>query len=434
MRAQLLFADEQGRVYEHPTLLALVRDGEDPGGAALPAEEPAPLPTHASLSALPGRKPLGFDPATGSVVALAEMKLGRRMARVSAVAAVLPPGWTRTALPAFRRGPVAPLLPQWAYTAAAWDPRRGHTVWALRTDRRTHWDPADHSTPELPGLVRERLSRDPDNPLLHQLSRCALEYRCFTAQNTFYARDEGAIPASVGCNARCIGCISEQPPEGPPSSHERMEDAPDGQRMAAIGIAHLREAPGRTMVSFGQGCEGEPLTRAKVVAEAIRRIRAATPRGSININTNGSLPEGLDLLIDAGLDACRISLNSAHAPLYEAYYQPVRYGFSDVVRSIRLARKRGIYTALNLLTFPGVTDREGEADALCQLVGSARVDQVQMRSLAIDPDQYEQVASASSAGGRPLGMRALLGKLRKARPGLSIGNFARALGERGPRA
>jgi pyruvate-formate lyase-activating enzyme len=213
-----------------------------------------------------------------------------------------------------------------------------------------------------------------------------------------------------------------------------MEDAPDGQRMAAIGIAHLREAPGRTMVSFGQGCEGEPLTRAKVVAEAIRRIRAATPRGSININTNGSLPEGLDLLIDAGLDACRISLNSAHAPLYEAYYQPVRYGFSDVVRSIRLARKRGIYTALNLLTFPGVTDREGEADALCQLVGSARVDQVQMRSLAIDPDQYEQVASASSAGGRPLGMRALLGKLRKARPGLSIGNFARALGERGPRA
>jgi len=237
MRAQLLFADEQGRVYEHPTLLALVRDGEDPAGAGLPAEEPSPLPAHASLSALPGRKPLGFDPATGSVVALAEMKLGRRMARVSAVAAVLPPGWTRTALPAFRRGAVAPLLPQWAYTAAAWDPRRGHAVWALRTDRRTHWDPADHSTPELPGLVRERLSRDPDNPLLHQLSRCALEYRCFTAQNTFYARDEGAIPASVGCNARCIGCISEQPPEGPPSSHERMDDAPDGQRMAAIGIA-----------------------------------------------------------------------------------------------------------------------------------------------------------------------------------------------------
>src|SRR5260370_19439546 len=92
MRAQLLFADEQGRVYEHPTLLALVRDGEDPAGAALPAEDPAPLPAHASLSALPGRKPLGFDPATGSVVALTEMKLGLRTARVSSVAAGLPPG------------------------------------------------------------------------------------------------------------------------------------------------------------------------------------------------------------------------------------------------------------------------------------------------------------------------------------------------------
>jgi len=36
-----------------------------------------------------------------------------------------------------------------------------------------------------------------------------------------------------------------------------------------------------------------------------------TPRGSININSNGSLPENLTMLIDAGLDACRISLNSA---------------------------------------------------------------------------------------------------------------------------
>ena len=350
-------------MYEHPELLALVRDGR---GAAPPAEPPVALPRHAQLATLPARRPLGLEPRTGAVVELREMKLARRTVRASAVGAVLPPGWTRLALPAYRTASVAPVLPQWAYTAAAWDPSLGHVVYALRTDLRGHWDPATHSTPELPELVRERLRHD-DNPLLTQLARCALEWRCFTAQNTFYARDEGAIPASVGCNARCVGCISEQPPEGPPSSHQRMEDAPDARRMAEIGIAHLRAAPGRTMISFGQGCEGEPLTRAHVIAEAIRRMRRATSRGSININTNGSLPENLDLLIEAGLDACRVSLNSAHAPLYEAYYRPVRYGLPDVVRSIRLAKKRGIYTALNLLTFPGVTDQEGEADALCEI-------------------------------------------------------------------
>ena len=57
--------------------------------------------------------------------------------------------------------------------------------------------------------------------------------------------------------------------------------------MARIGAAHLLRAPGRTMVWFGQGCEGEPLTRAREMAEAIRCMRKDDRAGSININTNG---------------------------------------------------------------------------------------------------------------------------------------------------
>ena len=406
-------------------LLALARDGR-------PLEEPAPVPPHSTLAALPGRRPVGLDPSSGRVIELSEVRIGRRVVRPSAVAAVLPPGWTRTELPAFRKSALAPVLPQWAYTAAAWDDRRGcHVAWALHTDRRRHWDPATHSTPDLPGRIEARLAAD-DNPLLRQLAKCALTYRCFTAQNTFYERDEGAIPASSGCNARCVGCISEQPEEGPPASHERIERAPDAAAMAAIGIAHLSRAPGRTMVSFGQGCEGEPLTRAREIAGAIRRMRAATLRGSINVNTNGSLPDHLELLIDAGLDSCRISLNSAHKPLYEAYYQPIGYGWEDVEESIRLARRRGAYTAINLLTFPGVTDQEGEADALCALVSRARVDQVQARSLAIDPDAYAAIAARYAAGGRRIGISGLIDRLKRGRKGLAIGNFARALNERHP--
>ena len=412
---KLLFADRDGRVFEHPELLATVR-----GGVALSV--PVPLPPHATLAALPGRRAIGMDPTTGALVEMPRP--------YTAVAAVLPPGWTRTELPAFRKLGIAPVLPQWAYTAAAWDSRLGcHVAYAMHTDKRAHWDPATHSTRELPRLVKDRLARD-DNPLLHQLARCALEYRCFTAQNTFYVRDEGAIPASSGCNARCVGCISEQPEEGPPSSHERMERAPGAEEMARIGIAHLAEAPGRTMVSFGQGCEGEPLTRHREIVKAIRLMREKTPRGSININTNGSLPGALDELIDAGLDACRISLNSAHKPLYEAYYQPIKYGWEEVVASIKLAKKRGVYTAINLLTFPTVVDQEGEAEKLCELVARCKIDQVQARSLAIDPDQYAAVAERHSAGGRRIGMPELFRRLKRARKQLNIGNFARALGER----
>src|SRR5256885_602742 len=244
-----------------------------------------PLPAPATLAALPGRRPVGLDPSSGRVLELSEVRIGRRTVRPSAVAAVLPPGWTRTELPAFRKMAIAPLLPQWAYTAAAWDEeRKFHVAWALHTDQRRHWDPARHSTADLPGRVQSRLARD-RNPPPRQLAHCALDHRCFTAQNTFYERDQAAIPASPGCNARCVGCISEQPEGGPPASHQRIGRAPDAEDMAAIGIPHLARAPGRTMGSFGQGWEGEPVARAREAAEGIRKRGRGRPRGGVIFET-----------------------------------------------------------------------------------------------------------------------------------------------------
>jgi pyruvate-formate lyase-activating enzyme len=356
------------------------------------------------------------------------MKVGGKSFVPNAVGALLPPGYTRTFLPGEVKGD-GPILPQWAYTAAAWG-KDGPVAWAIHTDTRSHWEPEKYSTPELRSLVEEHMARFPGNRVLKQLKTCALLYRCFTSQNTFYVRDEAAIPASVMCNARCVGCISDQPEEGPPASHERMEDGPSGEEMGAIGLYHLEHAGGRTMVSFGQGCEGEPLTRYKAIAEAIRYMRARTDKGSININTNASLTHGLAALFDAGLDAVRVSLNSAVKELYEAYYKPVKYTWEDVEASIALARERGAYLALNLLLFPGVTDREGEVKALERLVRRYQVDQVQTRSLCIDPLQYLEVARNTGAGGEPVGIRELLKRLKAARPGLIIGNFARGLEER----
>jgi len=375
---------------------------------------------------------VGIDPETGALTVLREVRIGRRRVVPHAVGATLPPGFTRTLLPAAARPPLAPaggspMLPQWAYTAAGLG-EGGPVAWALRTDRRGHWDPHRHSTPDLPGRVEALVATG--NPIYKQLARCALEWHCFTAQNTFYGRDEGAIPASASCNASCVGCLSESEEGMPPPSHERIARAPTAAEMADLAVRHLETATGRVMVSFGQGCEGEPLTRWKEIERAIRLVRQRTGRGSIHANTNGSLPEALARLVDAGLDSVRISLNSAAPDLYEAYYRPRRYGLDDVVRSIRAAKRRGAYVALNLLTFPGVTDRAGEVERLCALAAATGVDQVQTRPLAIDPDVYMAVARGRGAGGEPIGIPALVRALRRARKGLVVGNFSRARGER----
>ena len=44
----------------------------------------------------------------------------------------------------------------------------------------------------------------PDSPVLQQLETCALRYRCFTAQNIFYERDEERCAATAAAIAELL--------------------------------------------------------------------------------------------------------------------------------------------------------------------------------------------------------------------------------------
>src|SRR6478752_1278454 len=113
---KLLCADPKGQVVEHPYLLATVRSGEDllPAGAG-----GIPLPEAGKLVHLPGRLPVGVNPETGEFELVRELKVGGKKFVPNAVGALLPPGYTRTFLPGEVKGD-GPVLPQWAYTGAAW--------------------------------------------------------------------------------------------------------------------------------------------------------------------------------------------------------------------------------------------------------------------------------------------------------------------------
>jgi pyruvate-formate lyase-activating enzyme len=116
-------------------------------------------------------------------------------------------------------------------------------------------------------------------------------------------------------------------------------------------------------------------------------------------------------------------VNSALVNTYTAYYQPRFYRWEDVRESFRVAKAHGVYTTVNYLVFPGITDREEELEAFLALLRDTGLDMVQMRNLSIDPELY--LGRIPPPRGSALGMRAVLRAIRREFPRVEIGYFNR---------
>ena len=188
-----------------------------------------------------------------------------------------------------------------------------------------------------------------------------------------------------------------------------------------MAVPHLQEAQ-NAIVSFGQGCEGDPILQAGVISEAVQEMRRQTKRGTINFNSNASLPDAIDQLASAGIESIRVSLNSAQENLYNSYYRPCGYRFADVVESLKRAKAAGLYTMLNYLVFPGVSDRPDEMEALGRLIEQVGIDMIQMRNLSLDPVLYLSSLGVSGGG---VGMLKMLTQHKERFPKLQYGYFNR---------
>jgi pyruvate-formate lyase-activating enzyme len=407
----ILYSDGKGNIFEDTSLYVTGRSGWD--ALPVPAEEWIELPDGGSLYELPGRRGIGIDVRTG------EMRLCEKG---SAVAAFIPPAHTGLYLAAYETEADAPTLPLFCYTAAGWHDSKFY-VPAVRIEQDIRQDCAGYDWDIINAGVDTLLNAYPHNRLVrHLANNCCLTYHCPAARNFFMGRWECPIPSSPACNANCIGCISFQPQEEAiPSTQDRLTFKPTAEEIVEFTVPHLETAP-FPIVSFGQGCEGEPLLMWETLREAILAMRRHTGRGSININTNGSRPDAVRALCEAGLDSIRVSLNSARASVYTAYYRPNNYTFDDIVESLRIVRSFGGWASINYFVFPGMTDSVEEYEALRRLIRETGLTMIQWRNFNIDPDWYLGKIGATDTG-EFLGVRQLMELIREEFPEVRFGYF-----------
>lgn len=406
-----MYSDGKGNIFEDTSLYAIGRAGWD--AFPIPVEDWIELPEGGTLYELPGRRGIGIDVKTGEM----------RLCELGwATAAFIPPAHTGLYLAAYETGPDAPTLPLFCYTAAGWHNDKFY-VPAVRIEEDIRQECAGFDDVKIQTGVSEFLKAYPHNRLVkHLAENCCLTYNCPAARNYFMGRWECPIPSSPACNANCIGCISFQPSdEEIVSTQDRLTFKPSAEEIVEFTVPHLESAP-FPIVSFGQGCEGEPLLMWETIRRSIIEMRKHTDKGSININTNGSKPDAVKALCEAGLNSMRVSTNSARKHIYEAYYRPNNYQFEDIVESLKVMRSFGGWTSINYFVFPGMTDSVEEYEALRKLIIDTDLNMIQWRNFNIDPDWYLGKIGFT-AETEMLGVKQMQELIREEFPNLKFGYF-----------
>jgi len=411
-------ANPAGEIFELEGYAAVGMAG--PLLRTLTLNQTTPMPHGSELMLLPDRRPVLFNMTSGRLETLNENPFVPGEA-VLPVAAFNSPGYVITYTSAYSEDDGAEYLPLFSYGAVGW--HRGMFRSAvIRIDRERRQDLRLMQPEDLIAGIHSMQKKLPGNRLRKHIENCALKYGCPAAKNFFLGRYEAPLPTSGRCNARCLGCLSLQKNGKIPISQARIAFKPSSAEIAAVAVEHIRRVR-RSVVSFGQGCEGDPLLAADVIETAIEKIRSVTTRGTINMNTNGSRPDTLNKLFDAGLDSIRVSLNSVRKKCYDTYFQPKGYEFADVVKSIDMAINRGKFVALNYLNSPGFTDTPQESDALIAFIRQHPIHMIQWRNLNFDPLRYRNIMDRAAQHDAPMGMHNVLGRIRKMFPEVKFGYF-----------
>jgi sulfatase maturation enzyme AslB (radical SAM superfamily) len=407
----ILYSDGKGNIFEDTSLYVTGRSGWD--AMPVPEDEWIELPDGGQLYELPGRRGIGIDVETGNM---------RLCEKGWAVAAFIPPAHTGLYIAAYETLADAPTLPLFCYTAAGWYDDT-FLVPAVRIEKDIRQECAGYDQKAIDAGTTNLLSAYPHNRLVkHLMENCCQTYTCPAARNFALGRWECPVPVSPACNANCIGCISFQPEEETiVSTQDRLTFKPTAEEIVEFTVPHLETAP-YPIISFGQGCEGEPLLMWETIREAIIEIRRHTDKGSININTNGSKPDAVKALCEVGLNSIRVSTNSARPAIYTPYYRPNNYTFDDIVESLKVMRSYGGWASINYFVFPGMTDSVEEYEALRKLIKDTDLSMIQWRNFNIDPDWYLGKIGMGETG-ECMGIKQFMELIQEEFPKVKFGYF-----------
>ena len=304
----------------------------------------------------------------------------------NAFAVALPAGYTRLLLPAYapnatrRRCRSSATRSHASSTTGSTSPRCAPTRARIGSRARL-------PTGELEALIARRVGTRSAESRARQVALCSREYGCFTAQNVFLERGEAALPVSPKCNARCIGCISEQEPAT--RACRRRRRASPTRRRHKIS----RES---AILPSGAGRRRHRLVRTRLrrrAAPAFDRDRARDRRDSRATRQRNDQPQhqrqpagGAPALHRRG------PRRGAHQPQFVSAARSMprtiaRWATGSTTSSNRFGWRcrGGLRVSLNLLTHPGVTDDEEEVAATEAFLRESPVAMVQTRTLNIDP-------------------------------------------------
>ncbi|MBF0111372.1 MAG: radical SAM protein [Desulfamplus sp.] len=417
-------ADKNGDIFELEDYGAVAMSGSEP--TLLMQKDTINMPYGSELMMLPNTKPIVFSFDRGRFEALEENPY-QAGEPIFPVAVFNSPGYVNRYFCAYEHLKSDYLLPLFSYGACGWSGNGGvgdgnFMSAAICVDTEPRQDLRFMPYDGIVAGVDKMRIKYPSNRLIRHLEKCALQYGCPAAKNFFLGRYEAPIPTSNRCNANCLGCISLQKENNLMACQDRISFIPKPLEIADVALEHLPKVKDG-VASFGQGCEGDPLTAFHAIEPAIRLVREKIDVGTINMNTNAGMPDRLLALFDAGLDSVRVSMNSVRESCYNAYFRPKSYEFSDVIKSIEIAGNKGKFVSINYLNCPGVTDSEKEFKALQDFLRSYPVNMIQWRNMNYDPLIYfknmEQVEGEST----PLGMDRIIKELKRDFPKLRHGYF-----------
>ena len=267
----MVMADAQGNIYDDPDLLMVCRRGEE-WGTPRP-DELMPLPEESELFLLPGRRAVGLNPETGEIECTEDL----------AVAAFAAPAHTLSAHPAYTSDADAPLLPLFAYGAVGFAKGRFY-ICARKVDADQRQEFRHIPRSRIEKNVRALLRQFPKNRLVgHILEDCVMKYDCPAARNFALGRFEAPLPSSRTCNARCVGCISEQDKDSPinVTPQCRLTFTPNAEHDISLDFERGRQAynnddcqlgtlDGKAGGSATDGCNRDAPTRANGYKDELR--------------------------------------------------------------------------------------------------------------------------------------------------------------------